>query len=142
MSFPNRLPANSYEGTIDGIEIRWGPSAITRLSDNASLFPAGLETMKGVTEDLGYACAKRLGKNRVKILGAFHDHTTNSATGERCPDGRHCTYGMSPGQIRVHVYVDLTETMPIEEMKVLGEGVVLNNTTTPDPTLSIGTYSY
>lgn len=68
MSFPNRLPANSYEGTIDGIEIRWGPSAITRLSDNASLFPAGLETMKGVTEDLGYACAKRLGKNRVKIL--------------------------------------------------------------------------
>lgn len=34
---------------------------------------------------------------------------------------------MSPGKRNAHIYVDLISGMPIEEMNVLGERVILEN---------------
>lgn len=77
MSFPNRLPADSYEGTIDGIAIKWGPNAITNLPQNAEAFKADQAAFKGATEHLARASAIRLGKTGVRILYVFI-HVLNS----------------------------------------------------------------
>ena len=68
MSFPNCLSADSYEGTIDGITIRWGPSAIDALPRDARAFEVDQVALKGATEHVVHASAKRLGKTGVKIL--------------------------------------------------------------------------
>ncbi|KAG5290291.1 hypothetical protein I7I48_09875 [Histoplasma ohiense] len=140
MSFPNCLPADSYEGTIDDITIKWGPSAISNLAENAKLFQVEQTSLEGATEHVAQASAKRLGKIGVRILGSFHNTTTVTATGEKLPNECHCTLSMSPGHAKVHIYVDLTNKMALDDMKVLGESVVRQGKSTPDPTLSSGIY--
>ncbi|KAL4914832.1 hypothetical protein BDW62DRAFT_204196 [Aspergillus aurantiobrunneus] len=68
MSFPNRLPADSYEGTIDGISVQWRSNAIENLPDNADTFMVDAAALKGATEHLAHASAKRLGKETVRIM--------------------------------------------------------------------------
>ncbi|EEH33962.1 hypothetical protein PAAG_05011 [Paracoccidioides lutzii Pb01] len=140
MSFPNHLPADSYEGTIDGITVKWGPNAITNLPDNAKVFKVDQAALKDATEQVAYASAKRLGKTGVRIMGSFHNTTTVTATGEKLPDECHCSISMTPGQAKVHIYVDLTDGVALHDMEVLGESVILRGKSTPDPTLSIGIY--
>ncbi|GIK02943.1 hypothetical protein Aspvir_007008 [Aspergillus viridinutans] len=140
MSFPNRLPTGSYEGTIDGVTIKWGPNAITHLPDDAKVFNVDQAALKGATEHIAHASAKRLGKTGVRILGSFHNTTTVTATGEKQPDQCHCSVSMTPGQAKVHIYVDLGDEASLNNMKVLGESVVPPGKSTPDPSLSIGTY--
>ena len=45
--------------------------------------------------------------------------------GDKIPDQWHCTFQTKPGQTKVHAYVDLTPTIPRNEMKVLKEIPVL-----------------
>ncbi|KAJ5274592.1 hypothetical protein N7497_005195 [Penicillium chrysogenum] len=71
MSFPNCLPANSYEGTIDGITIRWGPNAIGKLPLDAGSFQVDPVALKGATEHVAHACGKRVGRTGVKILYVY-----------------------------------------------------------------------
>lgn len=157
-SFPNRLPVYSYEGTIDGIAIRWGDGAIANLPDNASGFNADQSELKGATEHLAHASAKRLGKTRVRIMyvvihalisiispvsllshrGSFHTTTTITATGMEVPDDCHCSIVTAPGQAKIHIYVTLSRDIALHDMEVLGESVVRPGQTTPDPTLSTG----
>lgn len=68
MSFPNRLPLDSHEGTIDGVTVKWGPNAIANLPANADQFKVDQAALKGATEHVAHASAKRLGKTGARIL--------------------------------------------------------------------------
>jgi hypothetical protein len=68
MSSATGLLPNSYEGIIDGIEVKWGPNAIRNLPQNAQSLSQDPIAMKKVTESMSVACAKRLGKTTIRIL--------------------------------------------------------------------------
>ncbi|EEH48780.1 uncharacterized protein PADG_04859 [Paracoccidioides brasiliensis Pb18] len=140
MSFPNHLPADSYEGTIDGITVKWGPNAITHLPCNAKVFKVDQAALKGATEQMAHASAKRLGKTGVRIMGSFRNTTTITTAGEKLLDECHFSISITPGRAKVHIYVDLTDEVALHDMKVLGESVIPYGMSTPDPTLSIGIY--
>ncbi|EDN07545.1 hypothetical protein I7I51_04542 [Histoplasma capsulatum] len=53
----------------------------------------------------------------VGDLGSFHNTTTVTATGEKLPNERHCTLSMFPGHAKVHIYVDHTNKMALDDMK-------------------------
>lgn len=65
MASSNHLPADSYEGTIDGITVKWGPNAITNMRGNAKVFKLYQAALKGATEHVAHASATRLGKTGV-----------------------------------------------------------------------------
>ncbi|OJJ73957.1 hypothetical protein ASPBRDRAFT_194853 [Aspergillus brasiliensis CBS 101740] len=90
MLFPNSLHPNVYEGTVDGIIISWGPNAIDRLTTNAQDLFIDRTGLKAMTEHLGHACAKRLGKNIVRIMIRllFLDSLMKNVTGlDSCDNG-------------------------------------------------------
>ncbi|PGG99603.1 hypothetical protein AJ79_08463 [Helicocarpus griseus UAMH5409] len=137
MSFPNHLDANSYEGEIDGISVRWKPQAITRLHDNSRSLGVDRAALKAATEHVAHACAKPLSKTGVKNTIAI------VATGLTLPDKSHCTCTLLPGQVNAHIYVNLDEGLvALDDMKVLGEGVAKAGQSAPDPTLSTGKYTF
>lgn len=68
MSFPNSLPLNVYEGTIDGIHIHWGPNAIATLPTQAGFYELEVSVLKAVTEHLSVGCARRIEKSSVRIM--------------------------------------------------------------------------
>ncbi|PGH17969.1 hypothetical protein AJ80_04590 [Polytolypa hystricis UAMH7299] len=57
-------------GTVDGIIVKWGPNAITNLPNDAKVFKVDQTALKGATEHVAHASAKRLGKTGVRILYA------------------------------------------------------------------------
>ncbi|PYH98666.1 hypothetical protein BO71DRAFT_405979 [Aspergillus ellipticus CBS 707.79] len=140
MAYTNILSADSYEGTVDGITIKWGPNAKTRLPTDASIFGVDAVAMKAATEHFAHVSAKRLDKTTAIILGSFHNTTTVTGTGEKKVARCHITLKLNPGGVKVHVNVDLPEGGPMEDTEWQGESVILKNTATSDPNLSVGDY--
>ncbi|KAL2830889.1 hypothetical protein BDW59DRAFT_140925 [Aspergillus cavernicola] len=141
MSFPNHLPANLYQGTIGDITVRWKASAIARLPEDARLAEVDEVALKGVTEHFAHACAFRLGKTGVQIMGSFHNITVDTANGQVSAHACHITVLMVPGQPKAHIYINHSPGMALDHVIVVGESVVLKNAGgIPDPTLSMGTY--
>ncbi|KAM5479177.1 hypothetical protein McanCB56680_005703 [Microsporum canis] len=113
MSYTNCLPVDSYEGTINGIQLRWHYSARERLNTNAGRMGADPQKLKAVTERLAYACALRLERTGISIL---YDR---------------------PGQWKAYIYVNVL-TGELDNVTMKGESVLRNGVL--DATLSTGTY--
>ena len=58
------------------------------------------------------------------------------------PDKPHCTVSMRPGDPHIHIYTNIHPTLPIEDMEVLAETVVLPGQRRVDPTLSMATQAW
>ncbi|KAJ5371599.1 hypothetical protein N7517_003605 [Penicillium concentricum] len=138
MSLVNTIPAESYLGTIGGISVSWNPNAITNLPANAEAYRVELKALKSTTETVAVACARRIRKTSVRILGSFHDSTTNLAAGEITEDACHCSISLKPGGAKAHIYVTNLRRVPIESMRLLGESIILKGSMSRDPNLSIG----
>lgn len=67
VSFPNHLDPDSYEGTIDGIRIKWNLNSRCRLPLKAGRFNIAPNELKAATEHLAHASAKRLSKTGATI---------------------------------------------------------------------------
>lgn len=65
-----------------------------------------------------------------------------TATGEWLPDSAHATISTRPGDTRVHIYVDISSEHPLEDMKVIGEGVVPTGEKVVDENLSTGKWVF
>ncbi|OJI83978.1 hypothetical protein ASPTUDRAFT_29976 [Aspergillus tubingensis CBS 134.48] len=68
MTFTNVLPADLYEGTVDGIAIKWTHNAKARLTTNAIEYRVNATAMKAATENFTHKCSKRLGKTTAIIM--------------------------------------------------------------------------
>ncbi|KAK2798276.1 hypothetical protein FQN50_008881 [Emmonsiellopsis sp. PD_5] len=138
MAYPNRLAEHSYEGHIDGIHVEWADNAKTRLDEKAKDLRGNPTTAKAATEHLAHSCAKRLGKDRIRILGTFHNTTT--FLGQTRPDDYHVSIVVKPGQWKVHIYVDGLADGPtaFDNLTIKGESIMKPKITVRDPTLSIG----
>lgn len=68
MSYPYCLPANTYDGTINGVTIRWAPTAMARLPDHAAALGASVDQMKALTENFSYLSAYRLSNPKALIM--------------------------------------------------------------------------
>ncbi|EEQ32724.1 hypothetical protein McanMca71_003407 [Microsporum canis] len=154
MSYTNCLPVDSYEGTINGIQLRWHYSARERLNTNAGRMGADPQKLKAVTERLAYACALRLERTGISILydryvvhyiSVFHLceltlHLFTSTTiynGETIKDEPHITLILRPGQWKAYIYVNVL-TGELDNVTMKGESVLRNGVL--DATLSTGTY--
>ncbi|KAL4788780.1 hypothetical protein BDV19DRAFT_77872 [Aspergillus venezuelensis] len=126
MAHTNHLPQNIWEGAVDGITINWHPNAKKRLEEHAEDLDAEAEALKHATEHFAHACAKRLGKTSLKIIGSFHLSTT-LRSGEVLPDNCHSSIGLSPGGHTAHIYTNLTKGMAMADMQAVGEGVWKRN---------------
>ncbi|PGH29111.1 hypothetical protein GX50_08140 [[Emmonsia] crescens] len=136
---PNHLAADCYKGEIDHISLEWSPNSIKRLPADAKVFSIDEIALKSITEHLAHASAKRLERKKVRIYGSFHSTTTDIANDVTKPDGCHCTIKANPGQYKVHIYANIDHPVPLSDMKMIKEGVILPD----DPykinkTLSIG----
>lgn len=60
MSYQYSLPADTYDGEIHGIRIRWSTPATATLQNNAGLTGVSIYTLKAVTENFVYLLAHRL----------------------------------------------------------------------------------
>lgn len=112
MSYQYCLGENEFTGNLHGIQLIWGPTAITRLPQDADKLGVPQRTLKSLTENFNYLCARRLGCDQVNILyampysspcptfstdtsgvcllrGAPHAFTTNSSTGSSKVDLDH-----------------------------------------------------
>jgi hypothetical protein len=67
MSYPYCLPADSFDGDINGIRVRWGTQAISRLQSEAGPGKAPLYTVKALSENFIYLLAYRLGNADAMI---------------------------------------------------------------------------
>ncbi|KAI8944766.1 hypothetical protein F4801DRAFT_598957 [Xylaria longipes] len=155
MPYTPCLEENVYDGEVDAVRVVWGPSAKTRLSGDAAALGVAKATLKALTEHFLYASAKRIGCAQVKILGAPHEFTANSATGESQKDQDHISgqfsAGLSDGlaqrgRYRVHVYLTgkgVGKTA-YDDIKAAGERVMQINSKGVADTLredlSTGTY--
>ena len=68
MTWQNAIPRNSFQGNIDGISIEWNPRAIHRLLRDANHYGVQWFMLKGATENVAAACARRLRKTSVRIM--------------------------------------------------------------------------
>lgn len=68
MRFLYYLPANAYNGTIDGIEFEWKDNAKTYLRKDAARLKMDMASLKKATEHLAGDYAKRCNKPKIQIL--------------------------------------------------------------------------
>lgn len=61
------LPAESYDGDVGTIRVRWSNSAMQRLHEVAGESGVPVTTMKAVCEHLAYMCAERLENGQALI---------------------------------------------------------------------------
>ncbi|KAJ5591932.1 uncharacterized protein N7459_002301 [Penicillium hispanicum] len=163
MSFVNHLPPDSFQGEIDGIVIEWRPNAIAALPENASALNKDQEALRKATEHVAYQCAKRLEKSTIRIKyailriltfqgyiqdetlttcrGSFHNSTTIGSTGHTIADQCHCSIKLALGQLKVHIYTNLSPEVALGDMQVLGKGVVSSGKNQSDPDLFTGIWS-
>ncbi|OJZ86545.1 hypothetical protein ASPFODRAFT_32783 [Aspergillus luchuensis CBS 106.47] len=124
MTFTNVLPADLYEGTVDGVAIKWNHNAKARLTTNAIDYVVGATAMKAAIEHFTHKCSKRLGKTTAIIIGSFHKFTTVTRSGKKKAAHSHITLSLNPGGV-----------------KWRGESVVLRRRAIADPSLSVGEYA-
>jgi hypothetical protein len=67
MSYPYALAADTTQGIIDGINVRWQESAWNKLYDNVERLQQPPELLKALTENFLYLAARRLGNTSIKI---------------------------------------------------------------------------
>ena len=79
--------------------------------------------------------------NPTALRGSFHT-TTTVTIGQKVEDDCHCTISLNPGHWVVHIYINLHvgTGMPLEDIKMIGESVVLRRKMMPHPTWSVGKY--
>ncbi|KAI0542248.1 hypothetical protein GGR58DRAFT_453222 [Xylaria digitata] len=154
MSYTPCLEEGIYDGEVDEVRVIWGPTAKSRLPQDAENLGVAEATLKALTEHFLYASAKRIGCAQVNILGAPHEFTTNSATGASQDDKDHISGQFSAalsnglaqkGRYKVHVYLtgEGTGETAYDDVKVAGERVMQKNKGHPDTLrvdLSTGTY--
>ncbi|OJJ89635.1 uncharacterized protein ASPGLDRAFT_21717 [Aspergillus glaucus CBS 516.65] len=107
-AYPKSPSANLHQGVVNGITQKWADNAKGRMAimHYATMGRgAGPISLKAATEHLSYNCVTRLGKDRARIMGSFHDITTDAATGRTQEDDFHVTIKARPGDLRVHIYV-------------------------------------
>ncbi|KAH7228484.1 uncharacterized protein BKA55DRAFT_583782 [Fusarium redolens] len=61
------LPAETYDGHVGSIRIRWSNSAMQRLHDEANDSGVPVMTMKALCEHLAYSSAYRLQNDQALI---------------------------------------------------------------------------
>lgn len=138
MSYQYCLGENEFTGNLHGIQLIWGPTAITRLPQDADKLGVPQRTLKSLTENFNYLCARRLGCDQVNILGAPHAFTTNSSTGSSKVDLDHVSGQFSAarpdglarkGRYKVHVYLNNVGVgkTAYDNVGVDGERVVQKN---------------
>lgn len=66
--FPYSLDPSTFQGTVDGIYMTWNQNGQTNLSSDSAKLSVRAGALKAATEHVAHACAKRLRKNRVRIL--------------------------------------------------------------------------
>ncbi|GAP90914.1 hypothetical protein SAMD00023353_5100340 [Rosellinia necatrix] len=149
------LKPDTYEDTINGIKIIWGPTARSRLPRDADNLGVAEVTLKALTENLLYKSARRIGCGQVNILGAPHEFTTNSSTGDSKKDQDHISGQFSAalqgglarkGRYKVHVYLANigVGATAYDNVTVTGERVAQKNkgADTPRSDLSTGDYPH
>jgi len=126
MSYPNRLPYDSWDGHIGQVRVKWSKAGPQRVIQFAADNGVSVQTAKALCEHLSHATAHRLGNDNAVIQyskpisssittclinvyrSAPHTESINSVTGVVSQDDLHIgvdTTGGGGGKNKTHIYI-------------------------------------
>ncbi|KAJ4137903.1 hypothetical protein NW765_016813 [Fusarium oxysporum] len=102
------LPAETYDGFVGSIRVRWSNSAIQRLHSEAGEAGIPVTTMKALCEHLAYISAERLQNDQALIRAPPHNFSVDSGTNTVHSDANHISTELSGGtggRSWTHIYL-------------------------------------